>query len=149
MFDVDTGEMQFESLVDLRSGSNRVGRLTFNADGSRIYAGLSNGEIVILGPGGVVLETLRGHDGPCNDINLIGKGSRLVSVSEDSTLRIWDPISNQPIIVLNRHVGPVNSLAVDPIRPRIFSASDDGTVQVWHARTARECAIERGLIPSN
>ena len=82
-------------------------------------------------------------------LDLIGEGSRLVSVSEDSTLRIWDPNSNHPIIVLNRHAGPVNSLAVDPVRPRIFSASDDGTVQVWDARTARECAIERGLIPSN
>ena len=149
MFDVDTGEMQFETLADLRFGSNRVGKLVFNPDGSRIYAGLSNGEIVVLGSDGVVLETLRGHDGPCNDLDLIGEGSRLVSVSEDSTLRIWDPNSNHPIIVLNRHAGPVNSLAVDPVRPRIFSASDDGTLQVWDARTARECAIERGLIPSN
>jgi WD40 repeat protein len=55
---------------------------------------------------------------------------RIVSGSEDDTLRVWDPASGACLRVLEGHKRSVNSVCALG-NGRIASSSSDGTVRVW------------------
>ncbi|MET3606147.1 hypothetical protein ABIC99_003983, partial [Sphaerotilus sulfidivorans] len=63
-------------------------------------------------------------------------GSRIVSGSEDNTLRLWDARSGNPIgEPLKGHSSSVSSVAFSPDGSRIVSGSEDNTLRLWDARS--------------
>ena len=60
---------------------------------------------------------------------------RIVSGSEDSTVKVWDAATGSCVRTLEGHGGWVNSVAVSPDGQRIVSGSGDRTVKVWDAET--------------
>ncbi len=63
-------------------------------------------------------------------------GRRIVSGGSDSTVRLWDADTGQPIgDPLKGHTGRVNSVAFSPDGQRIASAGDDRTVRIWDANS--------------
>jgi WD40 repeat protein len=64
--------------------------------------------------------------------------SRIVSASNDHTLRIWDAKTGAALATLIGHSMAVTGCAWSPDSSRIVSASYDGTVRIWHAATGRE-----------
>jgi len=65
--------------------------LTLAPDGKRLYAGLEDGRVVAWdAQNGRVLETMVGHTARILDLVCDLAGSRLVSISEDRTVRVWD-----------------------------------------------------------
>ena len=65
-------------------------------------------------------------------------GKRIVSGSEDKTVRLWDAASGQPIgSPLTGHTDIVSSVAFSPDGHRIVSGGDDKTVRVWDAATGQ------------
>jgi len=65
-------------------------------------------------------------------------GSRIVSASNDGTMRVWDAETGQELTQLTGHIGIVYSMAYSPDGSRIVGGSSDGTVRVWDAETGRE-----------
>ncbi len=59
-------------------------------------------------------------------------GKRIVSVSRDNTVRVWDADKGREIFSLKGHSTQVLSVAYSPDGKRIVSASW-GTVNVWDA----------------
>ncbi|KAJ1302411.1 hypothetical protein OPQ81_002729 [Rhizoctonia solani] len=85
-----------------------------------------------------VIPPLEGHKGPINSITFSPIGIRLVSGSEDKTIRLWDvdPLSNQLISrVLRGHSSGVESVAFSPDGTQLVSASEDRTIWLWDAYT--------------
>ena len=52
-------------------------------------------------------------------------GARIVSGSDDSTVRVWDAASGAELLVLRGHEGSVKAAAFSPDGARIVSGSDD------------------------
>ena len=85
-------------------------------------------------------------------------GHRIVSGSDDKTVRLWDADTGQPIgAAADRPHRAVSSVAFSPDGKRIVSGSDDKTVRLWDADTGQpvgqpltghtDCGVQCGVQP--
>eukprot|EP01036_Dinobryon_divergens_P033781 gene33781-biopygen26749 len=93
-----------------------------------------------LKPPGNLEMTMIGHDGEVRSVIALPNG-RLVSCSDDSTLRIWNVTTGDFETVLRGHDGEVSSVIAlsDGL---LVSCSWDRTLRVWNATTGDcECVL--------
>ncbi len=83
---------------------------------------------------------LRGHRGPVNALAYSPDGARLVSASDDRTVRIWDAVTLELQATLTDHNDAVQGVTFSPDGETLATASDDQTVRVWYAAT-HECLM--------
>ena len=62
-------------------------------------------------------------------------GSRVVSGSDDKTVRIWNAMTGEMEAKLEGHTGAVTSVAFSQDSSRVVSGSHDETVRIWNAMT--------------
>ncbi|ETO20342.1 G-protein beta WD-40 repeats containing protein [Reticulomyxa filosa] len=77
------------------------------------------------------LKVLQGHSASVNSITFSPDGTKLVSSSDDSTVRIWDVASGTNIQVLKGHSNSVNCARFSPDGKIIVSCSSDETIRLW------------------
>ncbi|MFN7769521.1 MAG: hypothetical protein ACK5UC_20165 [Planctomycetaceae bacterium] len=82
--------------------------------------------------------TFRGHTGPVFSVAYSPDGKRIVSGSDDKTLKVWDAVTGQETLTLTGHTNRVFSVAYSPDGKRIVSGSYDKTLKVWDAATGQE-----------
>ncbi|KIO01502.1 hypothetical protein M404DRAFT_149928, partial [Pisolithus tinctorius Marx 270] len=79
---------------------------------------------------------LQGHTSYVTSVAFSPDGNRIVSGSDDNTVRIWDAKSGDQIgSPLKGHTCYVTSVAFSPDGNRIVSGSFDKTVRVWDAKS--------------
>jgi len=86
-----------------------------------------------LNPPGNLEMTMIGHNGSVYSVIALPDG-RLVSCSDDKTLRIWNATTGDCETVLAGHDGVVNSVIALP-DGRLVSCSSDKTLRIWNATT--------------
>jgi WD40 repeat protein/tRNA A-37 threonylcarbamoyl transferase component Bud32 len=91
-----------------------------------------------------LVRTLVGHSGSVNACTVTADGRRVVSGSEDGTLKVWDLESGRVIATLEGHAGEVRACAVTADGRRVVSGSEDGTLKVWDLESGRVVATLRG-----
>jgi WD40 repeat protein/transcriptional regulator with XRE-family HTH domain len=64
----------------------------------------------------------------------------LATTSTDSTIRLWDVASHQPIATLTGHTGPVNDAAFSPGDRILATVGKDGTARLWDLTTHHQIA---------
>jgi WD40 repeat protein len=62
-------------------------------------------------------------------------GTRIVTGSDDGTVRLWDTATQKPIGKGMWHTGPVNSAIFSPDAKHIVTASHDKTARLWNGVT--------------
>jgi WD40 repeat protein len=90
------------------------------------------------------LRTLKGHTGEVRAVAYNPDGSRIVSGSSDTTIKIWDAENGWERRTLTGHTLPVNSVAYSPDGRRIASGSRDNTVKIWDAESGRKLRTLEG-----
>src|SRR5712671_7129019 len=84
----------------------------------------------------VIQKIFHGHYYSVKSVAFSPDGFRIVSGSEDKTIRLWDAETGDPIgKPLDRHSDGVNSVAFSPDGSRIVSGSWDKTIRLWDAET--------------
>ncbi|CAG7855299.1 COMPASS-like H3K4 histone methylase component WDR5B {ECO:0000303/PubMed:19567704} Short=AtWDR5B {ECO:0000303/PubMed:19567704} [Serendipita indica DSM 11827] len=83
-------------------------------------------------------EALRGHTKSVTAIAFSPDGLRILSGSEDNTIRLWDAETGQSLgEPLRGHTGSVNAVAFSPDGSQIASGSNDETIRLWNAETGQ------------
>ncbi|KIJ08679.1 hypothetical protein PAXINDRAFT_46466, partial [Paxillus involutus ATCC 200175] len=86
---------------------------------------------------------LEGHENAVNHVCFYPDENKLVSGSEDRTLRIWDR-NTGAVEVLNGHTGRVWEVDVSRDGKMIVSGSADRTVRVWNGESGEMMNIFSG-----
>ena len=84
-----------------------------------------------------LFQTLEGHSGKINFVSYSLDGEKIVSASDDKTLRIWDAETGYCLNVLRGHSGGVKTASFSPDGMRIVSTSDDKTIRIWDVSTGQ------------
>ena len=118
-------------------GSNYMYGLCELGDASgRIAAACKDGVVYVLAPHAASIElSLRGHGGDVRAVGAVPGSNQLVSVSEDSTTRLWDVATASCMKVFHDHKGIVFALAVFAHGDHIATAGSGGFILVRDLHT--------------
>lgn len=116
-------------------GSDDYDSVAVSADGSLAAFGFRTGEIEVESTPNVAWRSigpLRGHLGAVTGLAFTSGGTRLISGSEDGSIRIWD-LEHPRELLLIRTGSAVKSLAISPDGRTLAAGLADGTLRLWDA----------------
>ena len=91
---------------------------------------------------GITLQA--GHTANISALSFSPDGRYLVSASEDSTLKIWNPQTGSELRTLRGHTEIVTAMAISPDGLQIATASLDHTIRIWNIVTGETKSVIRG-----
>ncbi|HYO59630.1 WD40 repeat domain-containing protein, partial [Archangium sp.] len=95
---------------------------------------------------GECLLTLSGHAHRVTACAWSPDGQRLLSGSDDKSLRVWDTGSGECLLTLSGHTDTVTACAWSPDGQRLLSGSFDNSLRVWDAASG-QCSWSGHLFP--
>lgn len=97
-------------------------------------------EAAVWNAGSRSIVRLKGHTDWVTACSFSRDGDRIVTASQDKSLKIWDPTSGKELATLAGHRGAVQDGAFSPDGRFVVSASDDFTLKLWDCATCSEIA---------
>jgi WD40 repeat protein/tetratricopeptide (TPR) repeat protein len=113
---------------------DRVKRVAFSPDGTRLLASGSSNTAVWDARRCPPLTVLSGHASPIEHLAFSPDSTRIVTGSPDGTVKVWDAGAGKVLLSLTEG-GSVTCVAYSPDGSRIATGSRSGTAKVWDART--------------
>ena len=104
----------------------------FDPSSDRLVAVLFNqsSPVVWDASTGERVSELVGHTGLINLIRFSADGSRIITVSDDRTARVWNSATGEPLDVLRSDAIP-DGVAIDGSGSRVATVEQSGVVRVW------------------
>jgi WD40 repeat protein len=133
MWDIQTGEQ-----IHLVQADSNIWGLAIAPDGDKIAVTAGNDLSLWDWKRGKRLLAFKGHTKPTRGIVFSSDGSRLLSGSEDGTLRLWDVTTAEQLKVFSGHTNEIHTVTFTPDGKRAVSGSSDGTIRLWDVDTCKE-----------
>eukprot|EP01061_Rhynchopus_euleeides_P004109 TRINITY_DN13434_c0_g1_i7.p1 TRINITY_DN13434_c0_g1~~TRINITY_DN13434_c0_g1_i7.p1 ORF type:complete len:124 (+),score=25.96 TRINITY_DN13434_c0_g1_i7:23-373(+) len=92
---------------------------------------------------GAPLPPLLGHTDYVRSVTVTPDGSKIISASDDKSVRVWETATGKELQKLGGHTSAVYSVTVTPDGSKIISGSGDDSVRVWDASTGKELQTRR------
>src|SRR5439155_1157615 len=89
---------------------------------------------------GKELQVFKGHTGRVVGAALSPDGRRVLSGSEDTTVRLWDAATGQELLKMTGHTKKVYPVLFAP-ENQALSRSEDGTVRLWDLNTGKNIGV--------
>ena len=99
--------------------------------GSLVATGSEDGTAKIWQLDGERVTVLAGHQGAVQSIQFSPDGTRVVTSSQDKTIRLWDVETGREVLILRGHAASVADTAFSPDGVHLASASYDGTIHEY------------------
>jgi WD40 repeat protein len=106
-----------------------VNELDYSSDG-RLVTGGSDRTIRVWDPDGRPLVVMRGHEDEINTVVFTSDGTKVLSASDDGTLRLWDAETGATLAVLQAGKDPVTDVALSR-DGKIATLGDDDVIRVF------------------
>ncbi len=138
LWDLKTGKLIREYIGTTGDGY----RVAFSPDGKYIASNTHEGNTASVWETetGKEVRQFVGHTNLVEGVDFSPDGKRLVTASQDGTLRLWDVATGQELRQFIGHVGPVFPVAFSPDGKFILSGGggDDRTARLWDVETGKE-----------
>jgi WD40 repeat protein len=85
-------------------------------------------------------RALTGHGSVVTALAVTPDGRRVISASQDRTLKVWDLATGAAELTLTAHSDDLTAVAVTPDGRRVISASADRMLKVWDLATGQALA---------
>jgi WD40 repeat protein/serine/threonine protein kinase len=138
-------------IVELPAHQGSVWDVEFSPDGRWLASGSDDGTARLWSWDKThetfhLSQTMRGHGRPIRAVAFepVSEGLRLVTASEDSTLRIWDGRTGEEQFVLRGHNAEVYDVAFHPNGGQVASAGTDNSVGLWDLKLLESAQVLRG-----
>jgi WD40 repeat protein len=130
-----------EPVMNLRNG-----HATFSPEGERVVIYGSHIVHVKQVPDGKPIIELKHGDG-VYDAAFSPDGKRVVTACDDSTARVWDAMTGNPVTPPLQHAHRLRGGFFSPDSRMVFTLSDDESWRVWDAATGAPLTVSfrRGL----
>lgn len=130
----EKGELKIKGYaVDIPSAGkvqSRVNALAIKPDNQDIYAGLQQGDVVIIGEDGI--DQIEGKDHyAINALDISPNQKLLIIGRELGDALIWDIEKKKIIRTISGHQSAVTDVDFHPDQNTVLTASRDGTVKIW------------------
>ncbi len=121
--DGETGRIPGNEKRNMLAESDRLGIMVFRKDGKDMMVRFKDSEIP---------QKLTGHTAKVNSVAFVGDTCKLISGSNDTTVKLWDVISGKLLHTFTGHTKYVSSVAVSADDRKVLSGSWDGTIRLWN-----------------
>jgi WD40 repeat protein len=117
--------------------------VAFSPDGARCLICGDRTVFLVDAATGTAIGKFVGHTASVVNAAFSADGKRILSGSDDGTLRLWDAVKFTEIRVFTGHERGVKTVTLSADGKRALSGSSDTTVRLWDAETGQEIKVFR------